>query len=218
MFRKTGRQLGKRTILKDHTTRVISLLVRSLLTPLLVEKLADDGRDHKLHEGGFGFYVGGTSSFYNAISSGSATDVLLSYSLMFQPSWEWNKGGKLPGAFGGTGSNAFGCSGGRQEGRDTCFGARLMWRADGKGELYTYLPLTDANKDAQMQVPGTILNDDYGFSVGRGAFTFTAGEWITVAEVRVLTRLSPYFKHDRRKHQTARTCSGPGWTTITRLK
>ena len=105
---------------------------------------------------------------------------------MFQPSWEWNKGGKLPGAFGGTGSNAFGCSGGRQEGRDTCFGARLMWRADGKGELYTYLPLTDENREAQMQVPGTVLNDDYGFSVGRGSFTFTAGEWITVAEVRVL--------------------------------
>lgn len=56
-------------------------------------------------------------------------------------------------------------------------------RTDGAGELYAYLPLTDQNAAALLNVPPlTIENPDYGFSVGRGAFTFPAGEWVTIAE------------------------------------
>ena len=162
------------------------------------QRKANDGlRD----EGGFGFYVRGTSSFYSAISSGQANSVILSYSVFFQSGFQWNKGGKLPGAFGGTGSNAFGCSGGRQDGRDSCFGARLMWRADGVGELYTYLPLTDANKAAQMAVSGTVANNDYGYSVGRGAFTWNAGEWVSVAEVSFSSSVSFFRRLHRHLNQ-----------------
>lgn len=51
------------------------------------------------------------------------------------------------------------------------------------GELYTYLPLTSENSAALLTVPPlTIENTDYGFSVGRGAFNFTAGVWQTVSE------------------------------------
>ena len=56
------------------------------------------------------------------------------------------------------------------------------YREDGKGELYTYIPLTAANTAAQLRVPGTLQNDKYGFSVGRGAFTFPTGEWVSIAE------------------------------------
>lgn len=57
-----------------------------------------------------------------------------------------------------------------------------MWRASGAGELYTYLPLTSSNADAQSKIANTIANSDYGYSVGRGSFSFPAGEWVTVAQ------------------------------------
>ena len=57
-----------------------------------------------------------------------------------------------------------------------------MFRTDGAGELYTYLPLTDQNAAAQLAVPGSIENTDYGFSVGRGSYSFPAGEWTTVLQ------------------------------------
>lgn len=57
-------------------------------------------------------------------------------------------------------------------------------RANGTGELYTYLPLTDTNAERQLEVPPqSIQNTDYGFSVGRGAFNFTkaVGNWLAVS-------------------------------------
>ncbi|KAH8111192.1 hypothetical protein DFH11DRAFT_1690460 [Phellopilus nigrolimitatus] len=114
--------------------------------------------------------------------AGGANEIVFGYSVMFQDGFEFNKGGKLPGAFGGDGDSAFGCSGGRQDARSKCFDGRLMWRTNGTGELYTYLPLTDANAAAQLAVPGTIANSDYGYSVGRGAYSFPTNEWVTVME------------------------------------
>ncbi len=59
----------------------------------------------------------------------------------------------------------------------------VYYRTDGEGELYTYLPLTDENAAAHLTVPPlTVENTDYGFSVGRGSFNFTAGEWFTITE------------------------------------
>jgi len=56
-------------------------------------------------------------------------------------------------------------------------------RTDGLGELYAYLPLTDDNAAILANVPPkTIENPDYGFSVGRGSWTFTAGAWTTISE------------------------------------
>ena len=84
---------------------------------------------------------------------------------------------------GGVGSQAYGCTGGRQDNRSQCFDLRLMWRSNGTGELYTYLPLTEQNAAAQEAVPPlTVENDDYGFSVGRGSFTFPAGQWVTILQ------------------------------------
>lgn len=42
--------------------------------------------------------------------------------------------------------------------------------------------MTDANAAAQLAVPNSVQNTDFGFSVGRGAFTFPAGEWTTVLQ------------------------------------
>jgi len=45
--------------------------------------------------GGFGFYVAGPD-FFTALLP-NATEVLTSYSVLFQDDWEWQLGGKLPG-------------------------------------------------------------------------------------------------------------------------
>ena len=82
-------------------------------------------------------------------------------------------------------SGAVSCSGGRKD--PTCFSVRLMWRTDGKGEAYTYLPNSEVSSkfkanDVQCTVaPESDCNDQYGASVGRGAFNFKAGAWNDVA-------------------------------------
>jgi hypothetical protein len=54
---------------------------------------------------------------------------------------------------------------------------------NGDGELYAYLPLTDHNAAVLAKVPPeTIENSSYGYSVGRGAWTFNRGAWNTIAE------------------------------------
>ena len=65
-----------------------------------------------------------------------------------------------------------------------------MWRAEGMGEFYTYLPPYtvpgyEANEVQCNVPPYSECNPDYGNSIGRGAFNFTSGDRGTVA-MRVL--------------------------------
>ncbi|KAF7299826.1 hypothetical protein HMN09_00989300 [Mycena chlorophos] len=135
--------------------------------------------------GGFGFFLGGPEEFAAKLTvQGGATHVVLSYRMMLQEGWEWVKGGKLPGIFGGEGDLAYSCTGGQQDHRCQCFNIRPMWRAGGAGELYTYLPLLDSNHNRLSAVPPfSKQNPDYGMSVGRGAFSFTeaVGQWVSLA-------------------------------------
>ncbi|EGN97512.1 polysaccharide lyase family 14 protein [Serpula lacrymans var. lacrymans S7.3] len=132
--------------------------------------------------GGLGFYLSGPSDFARALENG-ASEALFSYKVMFQPDWEWVKGGKLPGMYGGVGDLAYKCSGGRQDDRCKCFNLRLMWRASGKGEIYAYMPLNNINTKQLLAVPPkSVLNNDYGISVGKGPYTLSTGLWITIAQ------------------------------------
>lgn len=61
-----------------------------------------------------------------------------------------------------------------------------MWRTNGEGEFYTYLPSDDnpgfeANKNL-CDTPNSFCNPTYGASVGRGAFDFKSGQWNTVSQ------------------------------------
>ena len=59
---------------------------------------------------------------------------ILFVQIMFGSGFDFVKGGKLPGLFGGGVS----CSGGAES--EECFSTRFMWRRDGEGEVYGYLP------------------------------------------------------------------------------
>jgi hypothetical protein len=58
-----------------------------------------------------------------------------------------------------------------------------MWREDGDGEMYTYLPPGfDANDKVCDIPPHSDCNPTYGASIARGSFKFARGAWTTVAE------------------------------------
>ena len=59
----------------------------------------------------------------------------------------------------------------------------VMYRQEGSGEVYTYMPEFEKNTKALLAVPPRSYgNHRYGFSVGRGSFVFPRGRWTTVAE------------------------------------
>ena len=74
--------------------------------------------------------VGGVNIYATPISLDNAQSVSLEYTVFFPSNFEWVKGGKLPGLYGGHTT----CSGG--DDAKSCFSTRLMWRAHGAGELY----------------------------------------------------------------------------------
>lgn len=112
-------------------------------------------------EGGAGFYV--EEPALSASDRGC-----LQYRVRFEPGFDFVKGGKLPGLYGGEGP-----SGGEPADGENGFSMRFMWREEGKGELYEYV----ANLGQK---------DDYGTSVGRGLWHFPTGQWVTIEQEVIL--------------------------------
>ncbi|MGF1537093.1 MAG: polysaccharide lyase [Elainellaceae cyanobacterium] len=106
-----------------------------------------------------GVPIGG-AQFYAETDSG-ARRLRLSYRVRFSDNFDFVKGGKLPGLFGGEGA-----SGGNIPNGTNGFSTRLMWRREGQGEVYAYLP----------------TSEDFGTSIGRGRWRFQPGEWTTVEQ------------------------------------
>ena len=65
---------------------------------------------------------------------GKSDSAELKYGVTFSHDFNWVKGGKLPGLCGGPES----VTGGNPANGRNGFSARLMWRADGRGEAYVY--------------------------------------------------------------------------------
>ncbi|MEM9265132.1 MAG: polysaccharide lyase [Cyanobacteria bacterium P01_F01_bin.13] len=98
----------------------------------------------------------GGAQFYGDLFLSTQTQLRLSYYVRFADEFDFVKGGKLPGLFGGMGA-----SGGQIPNGADGFSARLMWRQNGQGEVYAYLPTSEA----------------YGTSIGRGTWQFQPGIW-----------------------------------------
>ncbi|KAL7321840.1 hypothetical protein PS15m_001568 [Mucor circinelloides] len=122
----------------------------------------------------------GGLEFYSVPDSGTYYNTaLLSYDLAFDPGFDWVKGGKLPGIFGGAPGK--GCSGGEKATGSNCFSVRLMWRSSGAGEAYAYIPTSDS----LCKTKQVICNSDYGTSFSRGIIQFSPAKW---------TRMEIYVK------------------------
>jgi hypothetical protein len=85
----------------------------------------------------------------------------LTYQVRFPEGFDFVKGGKLPGLYGGTEH-----SGGDTPDGTNGLSTRYMWRTGGEGEVYAYLP----------------TSQDEGTSLGRGCWKFTPGEWTTLRQ------------------------------------
>lgn len=90
----------------------------------------------------------------------------LRYYVRFHTNLNFVKGGKLPGLFGGTSH----FSGGAIPDGTNGFSTRYMWRTNGTGEVYAYLPTSLA----------------YGTEIGRGRWRFRQGEWCCLEQRVVL--------------------------------
>ncbi|QJQ95278.1 MULTISPECIES: polysaccharide lyase [Halomonadaceae] len=109
--------------------------------------------------GGAGFYTEHTEL-------AGADSACLRYQVRFAPDFDFVRGGKLPGLYGGEAP-----SGGDRATGENGFSMRFMWREDGDGELYEYV----VNQD-----------EEYGASVGRGLWRFETGRWVTIEQEIVL--------------------------------
>ncbi|KAJ6586938.1 polysaccharide lyase family 14 protein [Mycena vulgaris] len=116
--------------------------------------------------GGAQFY-----NLWNTTQSSGFQSMLLSYEVAFDAGFDWVKGGKLPGLRGGL--SPTGCSGGNESTGLDCFSTRLMWRTNGAGEVYAYIP----SPNGLCSEKSIICNSDFGISVGRSSFTFASGQW-----------------------------------------
>jgi hypothetical protein len=94
------------------------------------------------------------------------TDSLhLRYYVRFAPGFDFRKGGKLPGLYGGKAK-----SGGKIPGGADGFSTRLMWRKNGAGEVYAYLP----------------TSRQHGTSLGRGNWRFATSRWHLIEQEVIL--------------------------------
>lgn len=120
---------------------------------------------------GFIFEASGNADVENA------KEAKMTYQVKFPKGFDFVLAGKLPGLYGGDDDEvAKTCAGGNHD--DRCWSARIMWREDGKGELYAYLPT--ANQ--KLSVCKGKCDVKYGASIGTGTWDFPTGEWTQVEE------------------------------------
>ncbi|KAK0546171.1 hypothetical protein OC845_004738 [Tilletia horrida] len=105
-----------------------------------------------------------------------AKKVTFSYSVWFPPGFNFVKGGKLPGLYGGRES----CSGG--DPAADCWSSRMMWRANGTGEMYLYVPQQQQDPTLCSIPPMSVCDSNYGVSVGRGSFKYHTGAWTRIQQ------------------------------------
>ncbi|KAG2178838.1 hypothetical protein INT43_001684 [Umbelopsis isabellina] len=121
--------------------------------------------------------IGGVGFYATPIEIPSSADqITFTYDAYFPKGFDFNKGGKLMGLYGGHSD----CSGGNSAA--SCFSTRFMWRSSGAGEVYAYLD-KDKQVDNFCTESGVICNDDYGDSLGRGSFNWGTGQWNTVTQI-----------------------------------
>ncbi|MCE8020592.1 hypothetical protein HOP51_10815 [Halomonas sp. MCCC 1A11036] len=106
---------------------------------------------------------GGAGFYSDPPSLRGAERACLSYMVRFPADFDFVRGGKLPGLYGGEAP-----SGGEDVDGKNGFSMRLMWREEGEGELYPYVVGFE------------------GDSVGRGFWHFPVGRWVTVEQEIVL--------------------------------
>jgi hypothetical protein len=114
----------------------------------------------------------GGAQAYFLLRDGPKEDLHLRYLLKIPSDFDFVKGGKLPGLYGGSVT-----SGGKIPNGANGFSTRFMWRRAGAGEVYAYLP----------------SSREHGTSLGRGSWTWPTGRWACIEQA---VRLNTPGKQD----------------------
>ena len=103
----------------------------------------------------------GGAQLYLPLKSGPVNALHLRYYVRFPREFDFVRGGKLPGLYGGTVT-----SGRRIPDGDNGLSTRYMWRTGGAAEVYAYLP----------------TSVEHGTSLGRGSWHWPTGRWVCVEQ------------------------------------
>ncbi|GAA2274547.1 hypothetical protein GCM10010145_51850 [Streptomyces ruber] len=109
----------------------------------------------------------GGAQLYLPLRSGPAESLHLRYYLRFPEDFDFVKGGKLPGLYGGDVT-----SGRHIPDGENGLSTRYMWRTGGEAEVYAYLP----------------TSQEHGTSLGRGDWSWPTGRWTCVEQAVTLNR------------------------------
>ncbi|KAI8147591.1 hypothetical protein BJV82DRAFT_508464 [Fennellomyces sp. T-0311] len=131
---------------------------------------------HGTAEAGDGHVTGGSEFYVTPFNNTSYKRGLIRYDVLFDKDFDWVKGGKLPGLYGGIPMT--GCTGGKKANGKDCFSIRGMWREKGYGEAYVYLPQLENKKVCAN--PMIKCNDNFGTSLARGVIEFGKNKWSTI--------------------------------------
>ncbi len=104
--------------------------------------------------------VGGTG-FKAKIFNEGVDKACFTYYQYLEPGFDFNKGGKLPGFYGGVGN-----TGGNVPTGSDGFSTRLMWRSNGQGQVYAYMP----------------SSTNFGTQLGTGSWNFEPGKWQKISQ------------------------------------
>lgn len=107
------------------------------------------------------------SSRFGNVKVPSSDSIVLSYAVRFDEEFDFVRGGKLPGLYGGIPR-----SGGQTPTGFDGFSTRIIWQSKGKGAMYAYLPTNS------MVYKGVT----YGTVIGSGALQFERGKWMDVSQ------------------------------------
>jgi len=107
----------------------------------------------------------GGAQVYLLLPNGPVDSLRLRYCFRFPVGFDFVKGGKMPGLFGGRVNNGQHIPDGTNG-----WSTRYMWRRGGAGEVYAYLP----------------SSVEHGTSLGRGTWRFTPGRWQCLSQVVTL--------------------------------
>jgi hypothetical protein len=105
--------------------------------------------------------IGGFQAYMAPQDWQAVDEATLKYRVRFEPGFDFVRGGKLPGLYGGIVT-----SGGDIPDGTNGWSTRLMWREEGQGEVYAYLPTSTV----------------HGTSLGRGSWRFGPDRWISIEQ------------------------------------
>ena len=138
----------------------------------------------KFPQGGIGFYASPKYIF-------PTDEIVMSYDVKFDETFQPVLGGKLPGLFFSEGTDKKymrEASGGNHNNNTASL--RIVWRKDFDAEAYVYLPRNQTSDYYDIQ--NLVQNDEFGDSLWRGLFQFQPNTW---NQIMIRVKLNTFDKN-----------------------